>query len=107
MKQIIIDILFYYPTVGLYHVIKYFRESYEKSKIAFFCELGETILVCGASAILTYTVLNPATKMFIPMFFFGSILGMISTFYRKAAFATVLTGWFVVANFIALIKLFG
>jgi hypothetical protein len=88
-------------------IYNYFKESYEKSKIAFYCELGETILVCGASAILTYTVLNPATKMFIPMFFFGSILGMISTFYRKAAFATVLTGWFVVANFIALIKLFG
>ena len=88
-------------------IYNYFKESYETSKIAFFCELGETILVCSASAILTYTVLNPATKLFIPMFFFGSILGMISTFYRKAAFATVLPGWFVVANFIALIKLFG
>ena len=88
-------------------IYNYFKERNETSKIAFFCELGETILVCSASAILTYTVLNPATKLFIPMFFFGSILGMISTFYRKAAFATVLTGWFVVANFIALIKLFG
>ena len=89
------------------HVIKYFKESYRLSPLAFYCELCETILVCGASGILTYTVLNPATKIFIPMFFIGSILGVIATFYRKAAFATILTIWFVIANFVALITLFG
>jgi len=88
-------------------LINYFKESYNTSKIAFYCELVEFSLVGGASAILTFTVLDPATKLFIPMFFVGSILGMISTFYRKAAFATLLTGWFVAMNFIALIKLFG
>ena len=87
--------------------INYFKESYRLSPLAFYCELGETILVCGASAILTYTVLDPATKLFIPMFFVGSILGVIATFYRKAAFATILTMWFVIANFIALLTLFG
>ena len=89
------------------HVIKYFKESYRLSPLAFYCELCETILVCGASGILTYTVLNPATKIFIPMFFIGSICGVIATFYRKAAFATILTMWFVIANFIALLTLFG
>ena len=87
--------------------IKYFKESYRLSPLAFYCELGETILVCGASAILTYTVLDPATRIFVPMFFVGSILGVIATFYRKAAFATILTMWFVIANFIALLTLFG
>ena len=89
------------------HVIKYFKESYRLSPLAFYCELCESILVCGASGILTYTVLNPATKIFIPMFFIGSICGVIATFYRKAAFATILTMWFVIANFIALLTLFG
>ena len=89
------------------HVIKYFKESHRLSPIAFYCEFGETILVCGASAILTYTVLDPATRIFVPMFFVGSILGVIATFYRKAAFATILTMWFVIANFIALLTLFG
>jgi|TARA_Y100001949_G_scaffold140011_1_gene121962 hypothetical protein len=87
--------------------INYFKESYRLSPLAFYCELGETILVCGASAILTYTVLDPATRIFVPMFFVGSILGVIATFYRKAAFATILTMWFVIANFIALLTLFG
>jgi hypothetical protein len=89
------------------NVKEYFKESYRLSPLAFYCELCETILVCGASAILTYTVLNPATKIFIPMMFIGSILGVIATFKRKAAFAIILTTWFVIMNFIALITLFG
>ena len=89
------------------NVKEYFKESYRLSKVAFYCEMGEAFLVCGASAILTYTVLDPATKIFIPMMFVGSILGVISTFNRKAAFAIFLTSWFVIMNFIALIKLFG
>ena len=88
-------------------VKEYFKESHRLSPFFFFCELCETILVCGASAILTYTVLNPATKIFIPMMFIGSILGVIATFKRKAAFAIILTTWFVIMNFIALITLFG
>ena len=88
-------------------VKEYFKESHRLSPIAFYCEFGETILVCGASGILTYTVLDPATRIFIPMFFIGSICGVIATFYRKAAFATILTMWFVIANFIALLTLFG
>ena len=85
----------------------YFKESHRLSPFAFWCEISETILLVGASAILTFTVLDPATKIFIPMMFIGSILGVIATFKRKAAFAIILTTWFVIMNFIALIKLFG
>ena len=89
------------------NVKEYFKESHRLSPLAFYCELCETTLVCGASAILTYTVLNPATKIFIPLFFIGSILGLISTIIRKAAPTIFLTSWFIMMNFIALIKLFG
>tara|TARA_B110000263_G_C15118864_1_gene423369 strand:+ start:464 stop:589 length:126 start_codon:yes stop_codon:yes gene_type:complete len=41
------------------------------------------------------------------MMFIGSILGVVATFKRKAAFAIILTTWFVIMNFIALITLFG
>jgi|TARA_B100001105_G_C22181744_1_gene353084 hypothetical protein len=88
-------------------VKNHFKESYRLSKVAFYSELCEAVLVGGASAILTFTVLDPATKIFIPMYFIGSALGVISTVIRKASFATVLTGWFTIMNFIALIKLFG
>ena len=87
-------------------VINYFKESYKQSKVAFYCELCEAVLVGGASATLTFTVLDPATKVFIPMYFVGSMLGLISTTIRKAAFATILTSWFTVMNGIALVKLF-
>ena len=87
-------------------VINYFKESYKQSKVAFYCELCEAVLVGGASATLTLTVLDPATKVFIPMYFVGSMLGVISTTIRKAAFATILTSWFTIMNGIALVKLF-
>ena len=87
-------------------VVKYFKQSYKQSKIAFYCELCEAVLVGGASATLTLTVLDPATKVFIPLYFVGSIMGVISTTIRKAAFATILTSWFTIMNAIALVKLF-
>ena len=87
-------------------VLKYFKQSYKQSKVAFYCELCEAVLVGGASATLTLTVLDPATKVFVPMYFVGSMMGVISTTIRKAAFATILTSWFTIMNAIALVKLF-
>ena len=87
-------------------VINYFKESYKQSKVAFYCELCEAVLVGGASATLTFTILDPATKVFVPMYFVGSMMGVISTTIRKAAFATILTSWFTIMNVIALVKLF-
>ena len=87
-------------------VVTYFKQSYNQSKVAFYCELCEAVLVGGASATLTLTVLDPATKVFIPLYFVGSIMGVISTTIRKAAFATILTSWFTIMNAIALVKLF-
>ena len=87
-------------------VLQYFKQSYKQSKVAFYCELCEAVLVGGASATLTFTVLDPATKIFVPMYFVGSMMGVISTTIRKAAFATILTSWFTIMNGIALVKLF-
>lgn len=84
----------------------YVKESYRLSPVAFYCEMAETTILIAASAVLTFTVLDPATEIFIPLYFIGSILGVISTVIRKAAFAIVLCAWFVVMNFIALLQLF-
>jgi len=88
------------------YVVDFFKESYRLSPFAFYCELVETIFLVGASAVLTLTVLDPATKIFIPLYLIGSILGVISTIIRKAGFAIVLCAWFVVMNSIAMIQLF-
>ncbi len=66
----------------------------------------EASLLITASAILTFTILDPATKIFIPMYFLGSALGIISAVIRKAAFVIVLCSWFTIMNAIALIQLF-
>ncbi len=87
-------------------VINFFKESYRLSPLAFYCELLEAILLISASAILTYTVLDPATKIFIPLYLIGSILAVISTVIRRAGFAIILCGWFVIMNSIAMVQLF-
>ena len=92
---------------GWVKIINHFKDSYKLSPFAFYCEVVEATLLISASAILTFTVLDPATKIFIPLYFVGSIMGVISTTIRKAAFATVLCTWFTIMNFVALLKLFG
>ena len=87
-------------------VIVFFKDSHQSSPLAFYCEMIEAIFLISASAVLTFTVLNPATKIFIPMYLIGSILGVISAIIRQAAFVIVLCSWFTLMNTIALIKLF-
>jgi hypothetical protein len=66
----------------------------------------EAFFLISASAVLTFTVLDPATEIFIPMYLIGSILGIVSGVYRKAAFVIVLCSWFTTMNLIALYQLF-
>ena len=88
------------------YIVDFCKESYRLSPVAFYCEMVETTLLIVASAILTFTVLDPATKIFIPLYLLGSILGVVSTVICKAAFAIVLCAWFVVMNSIAMVQLF-
>ena len=90
----------------MYKIIKFFKESHRLSPTAFYCEMAEATFLISASAILTFTVLDPATKIFIPLYFIGSILGVISAIIRQAAFVIVLCSWFTIMNAIALVKLF-
>ena len=87
-------------------VKNFVKESYEQSPLAFFCEMAEATLLISASAVLTYTVLDPATRIFIPLYFVGSCLGIVSTVIRVAPMATILCTWFAVMNLVAMIQLF-
>ena len=84
----------------------HFKKSYELSPTAYYCELCETALLITASAILTFTVLDPATKIFIPLYFVGSCLGIVSTIIRVAPMATILCTWFAIMNAVAMVQLF-
>ena len=90
----------------LTRIRQHFRRSYELSPTAYYCELFETALLITASAILTFTVLDPATEIFIPLYFVGSCLGIVSTVIRVAPMATILCSWFAVMNLVAMIQLF-
>lgn len=87
-------------------VIAFFKDSYRTSPIAFYCEMVEAALLITASAVLSFTILDPATKIFVPMYLVGSIMGVISAIYRKAAFVIVLCSWFTAMNLWAMIQLF-
>lgn len=82
----------------------FFKESYKRDPIATYVEALETVLLISASATLTFTVLDPATHIFIPLYLIGSICAMISTWRRKST-AFVLCCWFTVMNTIALATL--
>ena len=87
-------------------VIKFFKDSYRLSPVAFYCEMVEAVFLITASAILAFTILDPATTIFIPLYLIGSILGVCSAVIRKAAFVIVLCSWFTAMNSFALFQLF-
>jgi hypothetical protein len=87
-------------------IAEFFKNSYRTSPVAFYAEMIEAVLLISASAVLTFTILDPATKIFVPMYLAGSLLGVVSAVIRQAAFVIVLCSWFVVMNSLALIQLF-
>tara|TARA_B100001250_G_C19306325_1_gene574225 strand:+ start:169 stop:456 length:288 start_codon:yes stop_codon:yes gene_type:complete len=84
---------------------KFFHESYVQSPFAFWCEAVETVLLIGASFIITYTILDPATWLFVPLYLVGSALGIISSWIRRAGMVIFLCSWFTLMNAIALFVL--
>lgn len=87
-------------------ITEFFKNSYRTSPVAFYAEMLEAALLISASAVLTFTILDPATKIFVPMYLVGSILGVVSAVIRQAAFVIVLCSWFIMMNTIALYQLF-
>ena len=87
-------------------ICKFFKKSYKLSPIAFYCEMIEAAFLISASAILTFTVLDPATTIFVPLYLVGSVLGIVSAVIRQAAFVIILCSWFSAMNLWALIQLF-
>lgn len=87
-------------------VKSFFEESYRLSPIAFYCEMVEALFLISASAILSFTILDPATTIFVPLYLVGSVLGIVSAVIRQAAFVIILCSWFSAMNLWALIQLF-
>jgi hypothetical protein len=87
-------------------VKSFFEESYRLSPVAFYCEMIEALFLISASAILSFTILDPATTIFVPLYLVGSILGIVSAVIRQAAFVIILCSWFTAMNLWALIQLF-
>ncbi len=90
---------------GLTRIVDYFKESYKISKTAFYCEVAETVTLVIGSAVLSFTILNPATTIFIPLYLIGSVLAMISTYIRRSS-AILLVTWFAIMNAWAFVQLF-
>jgi|TARA_B110000444_G_scaffold212791_1_gene209304 hypothetical protein len=87
-------------------VVQFFKDSHSSSPVAFYCEMVEAVFLIGASAILSFTILDPATTIFVPLYLVGSILGMVSAVIRGAAFVLLLCSWFTIMNTFALVQLF-
>lgn len=86
-------------------IIDFFKHSYATDRLAFYAEIVETTVLIIASAILSFTILDPATEIFIPLYLLGSMLAVFST-YRRGSSAIVLCTWFTIMNSWAFIQLF-
>ncbi len=86
-------------------ILGFFKESYANDRTAFYAEILETTILIIASAILSFTILDPATELFVPLYLVGSLLAVFST-YRRGSSAIVLCVWFTLMNTWAFVQLF-
>ena len=86
---------------------QFWINSYKLSPFAFYCEMIEAVFLISASAILSFTILDPDGWHFVPLYLIGSILGIVSAIIRKAAFVIVLCSWFTAMNLYAIVQLIG
>ncbi|MDA9992284.1 hypothetical protein N9E03_01230 [bacterium] len=86
-------------------IINFFKQSYATDRMAFYAEIVETTVLIIASAVLSFTILDPATTIFVPLYLVGSILAVFST-YRRGSSAIVLCTWFTIMNSWAFVQLF-
>ena len=85
-------------------IINFFKESYQNDPTATIVEAFETAILVAASATLSFTVMDPATHIFIPLYLVGSLCAMFSTWRRKST-AFLLCCWFTAMNSFALATL--
>ena len=89
------------------NIKQFWINSYKLSPIAFYCEMIEAVFLITASAILSFTILDPDGWHFVPLYLIGSMLGILSAIIRQAAFVIVLCSWFTAMNLYALVQLIG
>ncbi len=81
-------------------------ESYKSNKRAFYLEMVSAICVIIGGGLLTWTVLEPLPKLFIPFYWIGSVTGIIGAYYRKSSWIMVLMLTFTIMHTIGLWRLF-
>ena len=89
------------------NIKQFWINSYKLSPLAFYCEMIEAVFLISASAILSFTIVDPNGWHFVPLYLIGSMLGIISAIIRQAAFVIVLCSWFTAMNLYALVQLIG
>lgn len=77
---------------------KFWVDSYQSDKIAFYFELVSFIFTVGASLTLAFTARDPNMLHVYPGFFIGSITQFYACIRRGAAWVMLLTGYFACVN---------
>lgn len=90
----------------LNRIKEFWIESYKTDRKAFYYEMISAICVITGGFILTYTVLEPLPKLFIPFYWFGSLCGIIGAYYRKSSWIMVLMATFTIMHTVGLWRLF-
>lgn len=83
-------------------VKEYWKDYYNKDKVAFIFEFISFVFTVGASMTLATTAKAPNMALIYPFFFIGSITAVYAHYRRKLAWPTMLVSYFSIVNIFGL-----
>jgi hypothetical protein len=80
------------------NVVKFWTDSYQTDKIAFYFELVSFVFTVGASLTLALNAANPNMLLVYPGFLVGSATQAYASYRRGLPWILLLTSYFVCVN---------
>lgn len=80
------------------NVVKFWTDSYQTDKIAFYFELVSFVFTVGASLTLALNAANPNMLLVYPGFLAGSATQAYASYRRGLPWILLLTSYFVCVN---------
>jgi len=84
--------------VRMNKIKKFWLQSHESDKIAFYFELVSFVFTVGASMTLALTADQPDMRIVYPGFFIGSLTATYAHYRRELAWPMILVGYFSIMN---------
>jgi len=88
-------------------IAEFWRHSYYSDKFAFYVELVSVIFTVLGSTLLAFSAAAPDMRIIYPLYFVGSVAGVVSAWRRKMAWIMVLCCYFAAMNVFGFFRALG